>query len=166
MKTLAIIALSLLPTCAFALDPVDPAGRIFGVEEGVYQGGGKLESLSWSTPNVSYESLRKLSKGVIEAKTKATLLGFEVAAAQANLKIQAIGGGKFELLDMDANGAKAGEGQCESSSCSFKATVMKGELTLEETWVANENGFDIVKGAQVFKGKPARYEGKFERLKF
>lgn len=167
MKLFFLVSLALSSaTPSLALEPVDSLGRVFGVAAGAYQGEGELVSRSWSVPNVSFVSTRKVGNGMIEASTKAYLLGFEVAAAAARLQVRGLGAGRFDMHDLDANGAKAGEGSCDRSSCSFKATVMKGTLTLEETWVPNERGFDVLRGSQVFHGKEADYEGKFLRLDF
>ena len=165
MTKLALFAF-LFTFSAMAVEPTSPNGAVLGVSPGIYEGEGTLVSRSWTVPNVSFESHRKVGNGVIEASTKAYLLGIEVASAAAKLRIKPVSPGRFDMLDLERNEAKAGEGSCDRSSCSFKATVMGGELTLEETWVANEDGFDVLRGAQTFKGNEADYEGKFQRLRF
>ncbi len=153
---------------AAALEPVDLTGKVFGIDDGIYEGDGILEAQNW-LPNADFHSERRLADGIVDAHTKATVLGFQVAEASARLKIKVTSPGHFDMLDMDSNGAKAGEGQCDATSCTFKAEVMKDkeshqpQLTLEETWVPNENGFELVHGSQLFKGNPAKYEGKFQR---
>ncbi len=152
----------LSPLSSFALEPLDANGKIFGLEPATYEGGGTLESQNW-LPNTKYHSVRKLEGGIIDAHTTASLFGFGVAEAGARLKIQVTGPGRFDMLDADDGEKKAGEGSCDGTSCSFKATVMGGSLTLEETWVPSAKGFDVVRGSQLFKGNPASYQGSFTK---
>lgn len=172
IRTMKIFSPILLALCfisttySLATEPLPPTGGALGVRSGVYQGEGKLISDSPWVPNVRFESNRQITDGSIVASTRAYFLGIEVAAAQARLKVSDKADGKFSLLDLNAGEAVCGSGQCDASGCTFTATVMDGELTLTETWVADEAGFSVLKGSQVFKGKSATYEARFAPMNY
>ena len=154
----------------WAANPLE-SGVVLGVEEGVYVGGGRLESQNWGVPDADYQTTRTLEGDVIIAKTVASInllymWEIEVARAQARLKVVPYGQrGEFKLLDLEDENKEAGVGQCLEDVCKFTVTVMGGELTLAETWVASPSGFVIRNGWQDFKGKEALYgQGKGDAL--
>ena len=152
----------LLSLSAVALEPISSTGQVFGIPDGTYEGTGKLESDSIFVPDLNFDSVRTLKNGIITAKTNADLIGLiDVAEAQARLQVVPTGPGQFDMLDLDANGAKAGSGQCASNRCSFKVTVMNGDLTLDETWIPTADGFEVLEARQVYKGISASYSGVF-----
>jgi hypothetical protein len=144
----------------FSLSALASDGKVLGVADGHYSGRGILKSKSMIIPNMKFESTRVLENGVIEAHTKAYLLGHVVAEASALLQVIDIGDGYLILRDLNT-GEIAGDGRCDDQACTFTATVMNGELTLTETWIPTENGFEAVECSQEFKGTAAVYEAQF-----
>jgi hypothetical protein len=162
-----LLGLAMAPQLGLAIEPLDTQGHIFGlISDGTYEGTGVLESQSVWIPDARYTSSRTLRGGIIEARTTASVIGIEVATVQARLQVSPLDSQNFDLLDLDSLGAdgkpgRAGGGSCELLSCSFEATVMGGRLSLKETWVPSEKSFEVVHGSQVYDGKPATYEGRF-----
>jgi hypothetical protein len=146
----------------FSLSAIASEGKVLGVADGQYSGSGILKSQSMIIPNMRFESSRELSNGVIEAHTKAYLLGHVVAEAKASLQVIEIGDGYLKLRDLNT-GEIAGDGRCDDQACTFTATVMNGELTLTETWIPTEDGFEAVECSQEFKGTAAVYEASFSK---
>jgi hypothetical protein len=154
--------LSNLMKIAVLLATTAPAfANTLGIPDGEYQGTGVLHSENLPLPPMKFRSERKLENGTIEAHTKAYLLGHVVAEASAHLAVR---GGRdgFQMIDLD-NNSVAGSGRCDETACSFTATVMNGGLTLSETWVVNDDGFNAVNGYQDFGGKEASYEAQFQK---
>lgn len=137
------------------------AQTTLGVNDGVYVGTGLLKSKSMFVPNIAYSSTRVLQNGIITARTRAALHGFQVGEAQAKLKVQMIGPNKFNMLDLSNNQAVCGSGSCSETSCSFSATVMNGSLTLNETWVPTATGYNVINASQVLYGIESFYSGSF-----
>lgn len=135
---------------------------ILNVNPGIYEADGKLLSQGIA-PNLKFHSQRRLENGRINATTKASLWGMEIATVSAHLEVQWKTGSDFDLLDVDNQSRKAGEGNCNSQGCTFTATVMNGDLTLSETWIPTANGFDAVNCAQSFKGNDATYVASFHK---
>lgn len=157
-------AIALFTSSSFAAKVIDEKGLVFGIAPGVYEADGKLKSESMWVPNADFHSTRSLKSGVIEAETKAFILGFEVAAATARLKVVPTTGNNFDLLDLNSRDAKAGSGACEDRGCTFTATVMNGTLTLTETWVPTPGGFKITECSQTYNGMDAKYEAAFKQV--
>lgn len=132
-----------------------------GIANGVYVGQGRLISKTAFVPNLNFQSVRRLNNGVIQAHTKAYLVGLQVAEAKAVLKVRQLDNSRFELLDMNNQQKVCGGGVCTNGTCTFTATVMDGTLTLNETWASSPNGFQVLNASQVFKGTAASYTGKF-----
>ncbi|AGH96757.1 hypothetical protein [Pseudobdellovibrio exovorus] len=132
-----------------------------GVANGLYEGQGKLISKTAFVPNLNFKSVRRLEAGIIQAHTKAYLLGHVIAEAKASLKVRPLDDTRFELLDLNNQQRVCGQGVCTNGNCTFTATVMNGELTLTETWVSSATGFAVINASQIFKGTKAQYEGKF-----
>jgi hypothetical protein len=154
----------ILSMSASAVTPLDPVGRILNVPEGVYHGGGDLKTEFGITLN--FNSTRTIRNGTIEATSKAFLVGLKMKTAIAKLKVIALDATHFDLLDLtapldDGSFEKVGEGTCGKLSCTFTAVVMDGKMTLKETWIANDEGFDIVNCSQIYNGSEATYDGKF-----
>lgn len=157
------IGLVLFSLVASAIEPLDQnAGTILGVSAGTYRAEGVLESYSMWIPDADFRSVRRLQGDVIEATTKAYLLGHEIAQAKARLKVVPGANGSFDLLDLDKSDARAGGGTCNARFCRFTVTVMGGNLTLTETWLATSTGFSIVDGSQDYNGAEATYQADFK----
>ena len=153
----------ILTTMALILTTTVSQAKTLSVEDGEYRGTGVLNSENLPLPPMKFVSVRILSEGVIKAQTRAYLFGIEVAKASANLKIKG-SGEYFEVINLD-DGSIAGSGRCDQRACSFTAVVMKGALTLSETWIATPGGFDVVNAYQEFEGKKASYSAKFKKLR-
>jgi hypothetical protein len=157
----ALISLASIIFLPFLLN----AQTTLGVNDGVYVGSGTLRSRSMFVPNIAYSSTRVLQNGIITARTRAALHGFQVGEAQAKLKVQMVSVNKFNMLDLNNNLAVCGSGSCNETSCTFSATVMNGSLTLNETWVATATGFNVVNASQVLYGIESFYSGQFAAQK-
>lgn len=149
---------------------VNSFAGVLGLGDGVYRGQGALISQKPLVPNLKFDSVRQIIGDSILVQTKASKFGIVLAEASANLKVITINVERFELWDMNL-GRKAGEGQCGPGYCSFEVGVMPDssgvpQLTLKETWVPDEEGFRVLQGSQVFKGKPAKYDGVFKLINY
>jgi hypothetical protein len=158
-----LLSLALPLSASAAVLPLDEQGRIFGIENGVYEAQGTLVTEGNWTPNLKLHSVRRLEKGVIDVVTKAYLVGFEIGSASARLQVNPTGPSTFQLLDLNLQSALAGTGECNETGCTFTATILNGALTLTETWIAVANGFDLRDGKQSMKGRPGTYEASFLR---
>ncbi len=146
------------------------ANSTLGLPNGIYEGQGVLISQQALVPNLSFHSVRQLVDGNIIVQTKASKFGVVLADATAHLKVVAKSATVFEMWNQDT-GQLAGGGTCDRSSCTFEVGVMPDvnglpQLTLKETWVGDEEGFTVVQGSQVFKGKKAIYEGTFRLINY
>lgn len=135
-----------------------------GIADGIYDGGGPLIPSDHLIPAMSFTSHRNIHGGIVEAQSKAYLLGFPAASVTARLKFQAIEGSpnNYDVLDMDQDLKKVGSASCNSSHCQFEAVVMNGEFTLKETWTPAQHGFELSSGFQIYKKTPSHYSGSFE----
>lgn len=164
LKHMLFSIVLLVSSMSFGVEPVSLNGAVFGIEEGLYEGSGTLLSQEFFVPNIRFNSIRKISGGTLKAKTDAKFLLFTVATAQARLQVEPLSEVEFQILDLDNNKEVCGGGVCNESSCTFKASVMSGDLILQETWVRTEDGFAVKNGSQTFKGKRSIYEAIFVRI--
>lgn len=160
-KIITALLISFFGVAAFSSPLAVGIGVTMGVPNGTYLGTGKLMSDNHFVPNLSFQSVRRLQDGVIQARTEAFLLGMKVAEASATLHIQMRDAENFDMLDMTNNNAICGSGFCRDGYCRFSASVMQGKLELNETWIANEDGFRVIHASQNFSGLRSTYQGTF-----
>lgn len=161
MKLSLFSLILLMSTSSFATTIAASDGITLGIPNGLYAGTGTLIAQTPMVPNLKFQSMRRLQNGIIQARTKAHLMGLQIAEASATLQIRMKDAHNFEMLNLEDNGTVCGRGFCDDGFCTFSAKVMQGELELHETWIATQNGFQVIKASQNFKGIKSTYRGAF-----
>lgn len=158
MKTLIILFSLLIVSSVYA-------SEIMGIEDGVYEGGGRLESQTLLVPHFTFTSRRELRRGVVSVTSKAKLMGHTLLTLSGKLKFVPRSETHIDIYNLneivDGKPKKAGKALCSPRSCTFTATINNGKFTLTETWVRDGDGFQVVHGSQNFLGIKGIYQAEF-----
>lgn len=158
MKTLTMLFSLLIVTSVYG-------SEIMGIEDGVYEGGGKLVSQTMLVPNFTFTSRRELKNGVVSVTSKAKLMGHTLLTLSGKLKFISRSETHLDIYNLneiiDGKPKKAGSAVCDPRSCTFTATINDGKFTLTETWVRDGDGFQVVNGSQNFVGIKGIYQAEF-----